>query len=175
MNKFVVLNTNYGYYNQDGGFTSFNLEDAALYTEKSIKENHINTNNPNENIIIEYTKDDLSKLPFTLPDAKEKDLKIEPSNKYVIMDKNYGYYDQEGQFSGFDLEYAGLYDDKLAKEYNIDIDSDNVITTSMSKNQLSNMPFVIQEAKVKKQNLLSFDDLQSTNVSNKSLDDIFKL
>lgn len=91
------------------------------------------------------------------------------------MDKNYGYYDQEGQFSGFDLEYAGLYDDKLAKEYNIDINSDDVITTPMSKNQLSNMPFVIQEAKVKKQNLLSFDDLQSTNVSNKSLDDIFKL
>ncbi|MFT9003166.1 MAG: hypothetical protein ABF991_00490 [Liquorilactobacillus hordei] len=63
--KFLLLNSSYGYLDKNMGYSSFDLQDAALFSEQNIR--NFNQDFINKFIKIPMTETSIAKLPFDLP------------------------------------------------------------------------------------------------------------
>lgn len=76
--KYTLLNPAYGYLNEDAEFKSFNIEDAAFYTNESVADFDLEADIDNGTFIkTDFTEEQINDMPFDIPDAsaqKEIDL-----------------------------------------------------------------------------------------------------
>ncbi|MFT8556667.1 hypothetical protein [Liquorilactobacillus hordei] len=73
--KFLLLNSSYGYLDKNMGYSAFDLQDAALFSEQDIRD--FNQDFINKFIKIPMTETSIEKLPFDLTTYNNSAVTIE--------------------------------------------------------------------------------------------------
>lgn len=147
----VVMNSAYGYLNEEDDVVGFDIQHAALFSNEDVHALLSETAINQEDItIITFTEDQLKNdLPFDLVehpsyvDVKEPviDYATAPieTEKFALISASYGYLNEEVEYKSFDLADAAIYTNDDMKR--LGLKADDYIKQPFTDAQLEQVPF----------------------------------
>ena len=146
------MNPAYGYINEEDKYVGFDLQQAALFSEKDIEELFASPSIEQEDItILTFTEDQLKndlpfdlaeypmgedELPFDLNEYPEIEIKTE---KFALLNPSFGYLNKDTEYKSFDLEDAAIYTQEDLDR--LDLNGDEFIRQPFTDKQLADVPF----------------------------------
>lgn len=150
--RHAVMNPAYGYINEEDKYVGFDLQHAALFSEKDIEELFASPSIEQEDItILTFTEDQLKndlpfdleeypmgedELPFDLTEYPEFEIKTE---KFALLNPSFGYLNKDTEYKSFDLEDAAIYTQEDLDR--LDLNGDEFIRQPFTDKQLADVPF----------------------------------
>lgn len=150
--RHAVMNPAYGYINEEDKYVGFDLQQAALFSEKDIEELFASPSIEQEDItILTFTEDQLKndlpfdlaeypmgedELPFDLTEYPEIEIKTE---KFALLNPSFGYLNKDTEYKSFDLEDAAIYTQEDLDR--LDLNGDEFIRQPFTDKQLADVPF----------------------------------
>lgn len=150
--RHAVMNPAYGYINEEDKYVGFDLQQAALFSEKDIEELFASPTIEQEDItILTFTEDQLKndlpfdlaeypmgedELPFDLTEYPEFEIKTE---KFALLNPSFGYLNKDTEYKSFDLEDAAIYTQEDLDR--LDLNGDEFIKQPFTDKQLADVPF----------------------------------
>lgn len=150
--RHAVMNPAYGYINEEDKYVGFDLQQAALFSEKDIEELFASPSIEQEDItILTFTEDQLKndlpfdlseypmgedELPFDLAEYPEIEIKTE---KFALLNPSFGYLNKDTEYKSFDLEDAAIYTQEDLDR--LDLNGDEFIRQPFTDKQLADVPF----------------------------------
>lgn len=150
--RHAVMNPAYGYINEEDKYVGFDLQQAALFSEKDIEELFASPSIEQEDItILTFTEDQLKndlpfdlaeypmgedELPFDLTEYPEIEIK---TDKFALLNPSFGYLNKDTEYKSFDLEDAAIYTQEDLDR--LDLNGDEFIRQPFTDKQLADVPF----------------------------------
>ena len=147
------MNPAYGYINAEDEYVGFDLQQAALFSEKDIEELYASPSIEREDItILTFTEDQLKnelpfdleeypmgedELPFDLTEHPEFEIKTE---KFALLNPSFGYLNKDTEYKSFDLEDAAIYTQEDLDRFGLN--GDEFIRQPFTDKQLADVPFL---------------------------------